>query len=101
MSNPKHESFISHRCPAMPKGYSIRIYFEGLPRRSNEFLYGWTLAKAEIDFDWDCTYLEDFNPFREHSISYCPWCGQRLRNPYEIKEEHTRQTATSVEPKQF
>lgn len=82
MSNPKH-TFDSHRCDAMPEGFSIRRYYP------NGRVYqwpkpgGWVLACAEWDSDWDHMYLNPFTPMERQHVKFCPWCGEHLRGDAE------------------
>ena len=77
MNNRMH-NFKTHRCDLMPKGFSIRKYF------NNEKYYqwpkagGWVLGRRGWDSEWDYNYLDHFNPGEHEGIQFCPWCGEKL-----------------------
>lgn len=76
MTDPRH-NFDTHRCGAMPKGFSIRRY-----RSDERYPWpesgGWVLSRTAWDSEWDYTYLEHVNPWRRHGMRFCPWCGEKL-----------------------
>ena len=72
------ESFETHRCGAMPDGFSLRRYEPD--GRSPQYPEpgGWVLAMHDYDYEWMTDYLNHLTPYRRQSVRFCPWCGERL-----------------------
>lgn len=73
MSDPRH-NFITHRCEAMPHGFSLRKYTTERDYKGRRNSVGvWVLGSYEYDFEWSYPYLDSVAHVR-----FCPWCGERL-----------------------
>lgn len=70
--------FETHRCDAMPKGFSLRRYADvGVDFQWPE-PGGWVLGRMEIDDEWMTKYLDHVTPWSREHVRFCPWCGEDL-----------------------
>ena len=72
------ESFETHRCEAMPDGFSLRRYEPDGRAHQYPEPGGWVLGHHAVDSEWMCDYLDHVTPWRSSHVRYCPWCGERL-----------------------
>ena len=72
------DRFETHRCGAMPDGFSLRRYEPDGRAHQYPEPGGWVLAMHDYDFEWMTDYLNHLTPYRRQSVHFCPWCGERL-----------------------
>ena len=72
------ESFETHRCSAMPEGFSLRRYEPDGRAHQYPEPGGWVLAMRDYDYEWMTDYLNHLTPYRRQSVNFCPWCGKSL-----------------------
>ena len=71
-------SFETHRCGAMPEGFSLRRYEPSGRAHQYPEPGGWVLAMHDYDWEWCQDFLNEVTPFHNQFVRFCPWCGERL-----------------------
>ena len=71
-------SFETHRCSAMPEGFSLRRYAPDGRRLQFPEPGGWVLAMHDYDCERCQDFLNEVTPFHSQFVRFCPWCGERL-----------------------
>ena len=71
-------SFETHRCEAMPDGFSLRRYEPDGSKHQFPEPGGWVLAMHDYDWEWCQDFLNEVTPFHNQFVRFCPWCGERL-----------------------
>lgn len=75
--------FTTHRCDAMPNGFSLRRYNDDGRGHPWPEPGGWVLGRRDYDFEWMTDYLDHVTPNRANHVRFCPWCGEPLRGDAE------------------
>ena len=72
MTDPRHKNFISHRCPEVSRGVSVRKTIN--PNHKWELEQNWCIFYKAWDSEWGYEYLKRACS----NIRYCPYCGLEL-----------------------
>ena len=70
--------YSTHRCKAMPAGFSLRRYEPDGNRHQWPEPGGWVLAFTDVDDESMEEFCNPATPWRWQHVRYCPWCGEEL-----------------------
>ena len=70
--------YSTHRCKAMPDGFSLRRYEPDGNRHQWPEPGGWVLAFTDVDDESMEEFCNPVTPWRWQHVRHCPWCGEEL-----------------------